>query len=85
MIESVERHETREGKMAYVVTMNGGWDTLLQRYMASEIPRAIIERLAVRFVEDHGDEILKRINEKVIDSKVIAKVVENLRKELRKA
>lgn len=56
---------------------------LLIRYGEARYIERIVELLAKRYVEKHGDEILSRIQAQTIDSKVIAKVVSNLRAELR--
>jgi len=53
-----------------------------RRYLTHEMPRVLIEKLADKYVEDFGDEILKRVQEKTIESKVIQKVIVNLKKEL---
>lgn len=43
-----------------------------------------VELLANKFAEEHGAEILKRIQDQTTDSKVIQKVISNLRDELEK-
>ena len=56
---------------------------LMDRFVMMDLTHQIVEALAKKFVEEHGDEILKRINDQVIDGKVISKVISNLRKELK--
>jgi hypothetical protein len=58
--------------------------SLLRPYLERELLAEIVQRVAEKYVETHGDAILASINAKTIDAKVIAKVVENLRKELRR-
>lgn len=60
------------------------FEDILNKVVLENLVDEIREKLAVAFIEQHGDEILKRINDQVIDSKVIAKVVANLREELKK-
>lgn len=58
------------------------YESMTMKYAVKMVEEEIVPRLVEEYVKLHGDEILKRINDKVIDQKVIAKVVERLRKEM---
>jgi hypothetical protein len=79
---SYQRHDPSLEEI-FMIRIASFTDTItpyLQRHLLDEIIRAI----ATKYVEVHGDEVLRRINEQTIDAKVIQKVVSNLRKELEK-
>lgn len=59
-------------------------ETMMSQYMMAAMGDEIVKKIAEKYVEVYGDEILKRIQEKTIEQKVIQKVIENLRNEIKK-
>lgn len=56
---------------------------LLEKCLYTDLVDQIVIRLADEYAKEFGPEILKRIQEQTIESKVIQKVISNLRKELK--
>ena len=81
MIKEIKRFFTPDSaNITYRIEI---FEDAIKPYMMERMCDEIIKGLAEKYLEDFGPEILKRIQEKTIESKVIQKVVENLKKELK--
>ncbi len=84
MIKVIEKMFRPDNLTTYITVGVESWEDMMRTGGSYELTNQIIKLLAEEYVKEHGDMILKSIQEKTLDSKVIAKVVENLRKELKK-
>lgn len=82
IIKSVTKFFIPESNSMAITTEVEMFSIYAHHHMIDEVVRQVTEAVAKAYVEQHGAEILKHINEKTIDAKVIQKVVANLRKEL---
>lgn len=83
MIKSIQRFFSPTSTNTFYTIEMGDISELLSSPLMLTLIDDIINKLATKYVEDHGDLILRSIHEKVTDSKVIEKVIANLRKELK--
>lgn len=81
----IEKYEIIEKPEGQIVAFYIPRNEMMMTYAMKMVEDEIVPRLVDEYVKAHGDEILKRINDKVIDAKVIAKVVERLRMELKES
>lgn len=63
--------------------LNSAVDVYLSHCLLDSVVEELTKMLATAYFEQHGVEILKAIQEKTVDAKLIQKVVANLRKELK--
>lgn len=83
-IEKIVSHFVPNTKArVYTVYTTGNIEELLNQYTMVSLCEQIVVELSKKYVEDFGPEILKRIQEKTIESKVIQKVIENLKSEIK--
>lgn len=80
MIKSISRYFRKDSPNIFY-TVEVDITEAMKPYMIQELTEKIADGLATKYLEEYSDEFLKRINQKCVDSKVISKVIERLRKE----
>ncbi len=73
---------TDRAERGFVVMVNS-YDEVITQAALYDLEKELVEKLAQKYIEVYGDAVLKHIQEKTIEAKVIQKVIENLRKEIK--
>lgn len=84
IFKGISKHYDPVRNVTFVsAVLDDSVDVYLNRCLIESVTEELTKMLATAYFEQHGAEILKSVQEKTVDAKLIQKVIANLRKELK--
>lgn len=83
IFQNIVRSISPNGTVTVSAELSNMEDMYMRHRLIDDVTDELVRILAKEYAETYGPEILKALQQKTVDAKLIQKVIENLRKELK--